>query len=130
MASRASVKFMLTAREKAGLLELGYRPDEVEDMRFEVVARVLQRRTRRPFGERPMPREWRRSSSQHGGVTVARPLLGSVMVVLLLVLGGWLSGILPVPRSLESSIYALRERCGWSQRDKLHGRRSRYWAAL
>merc|ERR1712129_435491 len=130
MASSASVKFMLTARERAGLLELGYRPDEVEDMRFEVVASVLQRRTRRPFGDRPMPREWRRGSSRHAGHGVGRPLLGSVMVVLVLLLLGWLTGILPVPQSLESSIYALREQWGLPWRQRPRGRRSWCWAAL
>eukprot|EP00416_Gambierdiscus_australes_P046117 CAMPEP_0171116920 /NCGR_PEP_ID=MMETSP0766_2-20121228/91371_1 /TAXON_ID=439317 /ORGANISM="Gambierdiscus australes, Strain CAWD 149" /LENGTH=114 /DNA_ID=CAMNT_0011579399 /DNA_START=1 /DNA_END=345 /DNA_ORIENTATION=+ len=107
MARSASLKVMLTARERTGLQSLGYRPDEIDDMRLELAERVLQRRTRRPFGAAPMPASWRKSGVGHSGAAGCGPLLLLALLALAL---AWLTGRLPLPlpRTLEPAARALR----------------------
>eukprot|EP00931_Biecheleriopsis_adriatica_P064910 TRINITY_DN39577_c0_g1_i1.p1 TRINITY_DN39577_c0_g1~~TRINITY_DN39577_c0_g1_i1.p1 ORF type:complete len:128 (+),score=22.06 TRINITY_DN39577_c0_g1_i1:57-386(+) len=98
MAQAARVKVMLTARERAGLLALGYSPEEAEDMRFEIVAHVLERRVQRPFGTRAMPAEWRRGKLRSGA---GNALLRLCVLALAAGLIGWLLGVLPSPDTLK-----------------------------
>jgi len=59
---------MITNAMRATLVdELGYSDEEVDVMRPEIAAQLIERGTRRPFGDRPMPDSWRR-----GGPTPAR----------------------------------------------------------
>eukprot|EP00913_Durusdinium_trenchii_P009510 g8939.t1 len=55
----SSVKLMLNAEERVQLMDLGYSEEEAAEMRVELAQAVLARQTRRPWGERPMPEEWR-----------------------------------------------------------------------
>eukprot|EP00931_Biecheleriopsis_adriatica_P069948 TRINITY_DN43753_c0_g1_i1.p1 TRINITY_DN43753_c0_g1~~TRINITY_DN43753_c0_g1_i1.p1 ORF type:complete len:142 (+),score=14.97 TRINITY_DN43753_c0_g1_i1:26-451(+) len=90
----AQLKVMLTAHERAQLKGLGYWPDEVDDMRLEVAARVLQKGTTRPFGERTMPSAWRRSAARRGTAGgLARAFLVCVFALALAV--GWMIDMLP-----------------------------------
>mmetsp|Transcript_45840 Transcript_45840/g.108922 ORF Transcript_45840/g.108922 Transcript_45840/m.108922 type:complete len:131 (+) Transcript_45840:31-423(+) len=50
---------MLSAEEKQQLIDLGYSEDEAAEMRVELAQAVLERRTRRPWGEAEMPAAWR-----------------------------------------------------------------------
>ncbi|CAE8680765.1 unnamed protein product [Polarella glacialis] len=88
---------MLTAHERVQLKTLGYWPDEVDDMRLEVAARVLEKRTARPFGERPMPSAWRRSSSDRGTGSSSRVFRGFAVLALALAAGWATNGWLPQP---------------------------------
>mmetsp|Transcript_10095 Transcript_10095/g.25883 ORF Transcript_10095/g.25883 Transcript_10095/m.25883 type:complete len:227 (+) Transcript_10095:79-759(+) len=57
--SSAQVKVMLNAGEQEQLLQLGYTPEEVFEMRVELAEAVLRRSTRRPWGDGAMPDAWR-----------------------------------------------------------------------
>ena len=74
--TKASVKIMLTAWEKQRLAELGYHAHEVEDMRLEMAARVLERNLRRPWGKDPMPQTWRKP---RGGLVKGGGVVGSLI---------------------------------------------------
>lgn len=99
----SSVKLMLSAEERQGLLDLGYSPEEAAEMRMELALVVLERQTRRPWGEQPMPQEWRdeairqarladleapqaaSSSSSTGGPDFSLVVGGTVVALLVLV---------------------------------------------
>ena len=57
----ASVQFMITAAMREILTnELEFLDSEVDDMKPELAAKMIETRTKRPFGEREMPESWRR----------------------------------------------------------------------
>ena len=50
------MQFMITnAMKKTLVEELEYKPEEVEVMRPEIAAELIDKRAKRPFGDRPMP---------------------------------------------------------------------------
>eukprot|EP00929_Paragymnodinium_shiwhaense_P078077 TRINITY_DN40396_c0_g1_i1.p1 TRINITY_DN40396_c0_g1~~TRINITY_DN40396_c0_g1_i1.p1 ORF type:complete len:199 (+),score=21.04 TRINITY_DN40396_c0_g1_i1:90-686(+) len=57
--SKPAVKFALTGAEQEKLFELGYSAEEVQQMRIEIATVVLERSTRRPWGDSPMPDAWK-----------------------------------------------------------------------
>lgn len=64
----AQVQFMITNAMRAILIdELGFDSHEVDEMRPEVAARLIETRTKRPFGDRPMPDSWKRGGPAPGG---------------------------------------------------------------
>eukprot|EP00240_Pyramimonas_obovata_P009161 CAMPEP_0118923904 /NCGR_PEP_ID=MMETSP1169-20130426/2264_1 /TAXON_ID=36882 /ORGANISM="Pyramimonas obovata, Strain CCMP722" /LENGTH=105 /DNA_ID=CAMNT_0006864963 /DNA_START=51 /DNA_END=365 /DNA_ORIENTATION=+ len=62
--SKASVQFMITNEHKRKLFALGYGQDEVEMMEPALAMSVLKREMRRPWGDRPMPENWKRKNYQ------------------------------------------------------------------
>ena len=57
----AQVQFMITNAMRATLVdELDYTDEEVSAMRPEIAAQLIKARTKRPFGDRPMPEAWKR----------------------------------------------------------------------
>ena len=67
-AMSASMQFMITnAMKKTLVEELEYKPEEVEVMRPEIAAELIDKRAKRPFGDRPMPDQWKRDYDGGGG---------------------------------------------------------------
>ena len=63
----SSVKFMITSAERSVLVnELGYSPEEVDVMRPDIAAQLVEKRTKRPFGTREMPEAWKRGGTPPG----------------------------------------------------------------
>ena len=59
---------MITNAMRAILIdELDFDSHEVDEMRPEVAARLIETRTKRPFGDRPMPDSWKRGGPAPGG---------------------------------------------------------------
>ncbi len=57
----ASVQFMITNAMRATLVEeLEFEPEEVDVMRPEIAAELIEKKMKRPFGDRPMPDQWKR----------------------------------------------------------------------
>ena len=57
----AQVQFMITNAMRATLVdELDYTDEEVSAMRPEIATQLIKARTKRPFGDRPMPEAWKR----------------------------------------------------------------------
>ena len=57
----ASVQFMITNAMRATLVEeLEFEPGEVDVMRPEIAAELIEKKMKRPFGDRPMPDQWKR----------------------------------------------------------------------
>ena len=55
------MQFMITnAMKKTLVEELEYKPEEVEVMRPEIAAELIEKKMKRPFGDRPMPDQWKR----------------------------------------------------------------------
>ena len=62
------MQFMITnAMKKTLVEELEYKPEEVEVMRPEIAAELIDKRAKRPFGDRPMPDQWKRDYDGGGG---------------------------------------------------------------
>ena len=58
----ASVQFMITNAMRATLVEeLEFEPEEVDVMRPEIAAELIEKKMKRPFGDRPMPDQWKRN---------------------------------------------------------------------
>ena len=52
---------MITNAMKATLVdELEFKPEEVDVMRPEIAAELIEKNMKRPFGDRPMPDQWKR----------------------------------------------------------------------
>ena len=61
MSDTASIQFMITNAMKATLVdELEFRPEEVDVMRPEIAKELIEKKMKRPFGDRPMPDQWKR----------------------------------------------------------------------
>ena len=57
----SSVQFMITNAMRATLIdELEFKPEEVDVMRPEVAAELIEKKMKRPFGNREMPDEWKK----------------------------------------------------------------------
>ena len=57
----ASVQFMITNAMRATLVEeLEFEPEEVDVMRPEIAAELIEKKMKRPFGDRPMPDQGKR----------------------------------------------------------------------
>jgi len=64
----AQVQFMITSAMRLILTEeLGFEHQEVDEMRPEIAAQLIETRTKRPFGDRPMPEAWKRGGPSPGG---------------------------------------------------------------
>ena len=64
VAMATSAQFMITHAMRRTLIEdLGFAREEVEVLRPEIAAQLIQNETRRPFGDRSMPDDWKRSRS-------------------------------------------------------------------
>jgi len=65
----AKVQFMITARMRDILEnELEYAKEEVDEMKPEIAANVIERMQKRPFGQaRAMPESWKRGSVKSSG---------------------------------------------------------------
>ena len=62
--SSAKVQFMITNAMRAILVDdLDYLDAEVDVMRPEIAAQLIETRTKRPFGDRPMPEAWKRGGN-------------------------------------------------------------------
>jgi hypothetical protein len=62
--SSARVQFMITNAMRAILVDdLDYLDAEVDVMRPEIAAQLIETRTKRPFGDRPMPEAWKRGGN-------------------------------------------------------------------
>jgi hypothetical protein len=69
----AQVQFMITNAMKATLVdELEFKPEEVDVMRPEIAAELIEKNMKRPFGDRPMPDQWKRDYDGAGGGGPAR----------------------------------------------------------
>jgi hypothetical protein len=72
----AQVQFMITNAMKATLVdELEFKPEEVDVMRPEIAAELIEKNMKRPFGDRPMPDQWKRDydgGTGGGGRTTIR----------------------------------------------------------
>ena len=70
--SSAKVQFMITNAMRAILVDdLDYLDAEVDVMRPEIAAQLIETRTKRPFGDRPMPEAWKRGG-EHAAETRGR----------------------------------------------------------
>lgn len=73
--------------------ELGFEHQEVDEMRPEIAAQLIETRTKRPFGDRPMPEAWKRggptpgSGGRRGNSLVRLFLLGLVSLGVALATG-------------------------------------------
>ena len=57
----AATQFMTTQQMKRTLVEdLGYAAEEADQMLPQLAAAVIRKGTRRPWGDRPMPDEWKK----------------------------------------------------------------------
>ena len=57
----AQVQFMITNAMRQTLVEeLDFKPEEVDVMRPDVAAELIQKKMKRPFGDRPMPDAWKK----------------------------------------------------------------------
>ena len=57
----ASVQFMITNAMRATLVEeLEFEPEEVDVMRPEIAAELIEKKMKRPFGDSPMPDAWKK----------------------------------------------------------------------
>ena len=57
----AQVQFMITNAMRATLVEeLEFKPEEVDVMRPEIAAELIEKKMKRPFGDRPMPDAWKK----------------------------------------------------------------------
>jgi hypothetical protein len=66
--------------------DLGYFDSEVDEMRPEIAQQLIDTRTKRPFGDRPMPDAWKRGSDVQGaggkgGNTLVRLFLLGVSAI-------------------------------------------------
>ena len=60
----ASVQFMITAAMREVLTtQLQFLDEEVDEMKPELAAKMIETGTKRPFGERAMPESWKRGSA-------------------------------------------------------------------
>lgn len=89
----ADMKVMITQDEREALHALGYSEEEAMTMRVELATVVLERGTRRPWGDQPMPDSWRNMAAvaalSEGGDPVQRKADGpDAMGVLVGTLGG------------------------------------------
>ena len=64
----AQLQFMITNAMRATLVdELEFKPEEVDVMRPEFAAELIEKKMKRPFGDRPMPDQWKRDYDGGGG---------------------------------------------------------------
>ena len=64
VAMATSAQFMITHAMRRTLIEdLGFAREEVEVLRPEIAAQLIQNETRRPFGDRSLPDDWKRRRS-------------------------------------------------------------------
>ena len=57
----SSIQFMITSAMRATLIdELEFKPEEVDVMRPEVAAELIEKKMKRPFGNREMPDAWKK----------------------------------------------------------------------
>jgi hypothetical protein len=77
--SSAKVQFMITNAMRAILVDdLDYLDAEVDVMRPEIAAQLIETRTKRPFGDRPMPEAWKRGGTmpqRRGGGALSNNLV-------------------------------------------------------
>ena len=77
--SSAKVQFMITNAMRAILVDdLDYLDAEVDVMRPEIAAQLIETRTKRPFGDRPMPEAWKRGGNmpqRRGGGALSNNLV-------------------------------------------------------
>ena len=77
--SSAKVQFMITNAMRAILVDdLDYLDAEVDVMRPEIAAQLIKTRTKRPFGDRPMPEAWKRGGNmpqRRGGGALSNNLV-------------------------------------------------------
>jgi len=79
---------MITSAMRAILIdELDFDSQEVDEMRPEVAARLIETRTKRPFGDRPMPDAWKRGGPAPGGSRPSGNALVRLFFVAVLGLG-------------------------------------------
>ena len=56
MGDSASIQFMITNAMKQTLVEeLEFKPEEVDVMKPEIAKQLIEKKMKRPFGNRPMP---------------------------------------------------------------------------
>jgi hypothetical protein len=61
------MQFMITNAMRATLVdELEFKPEEVDVMRPEIAAELIEKNMKRPFGDRPMPDQWKRDYDGSG----------------------------------------------------------------
>jgi len=63
----AQIKLMLSSEEKEQLLELGYTEEETSSMRVELAVAVIEKGTKRPWGDKPMPETWQSEAASIKG---------------------------------------------------------------
>ncbi len=72
----ASVQFMITAAMREVLTtQLQFLDEEVDEMKPELAAKMIETGTTRPFGERQMPESWKRGNAM-GPEKKKRRILG------------------------------------------------------
>ena len=72
----ASVQFMITAAMREVLTtQLQFLDEEVDEMKPELAAKMIETGTTRPFGERHMPESWKRGGNAMGPEKKKRGIL-------------------------------------------------------
>jgi len=96
----AQVQFMITNAMRATLVdELDYTDEEVSAMRPEIAAQLIKTKTKRPFGDRPMPEAWKRGGSierRSGGGLFSNNLVRLAVVAIFGLVGAVATGKMSV----------------------------------
>jgi hypothetical protein len=91
---------MITNAMRATLVdELDYTDEEVSAMRPEIAAQLIKTKTKRPFGDRPMPEAWKRGGSierRSGGGLFSNNLVRLAVVAIFGLVGAVATGKMSV----------------------------------
>lgn len=91
---------MITNAMRATLVdELDYTDEEVSAMRPEIAAQLIKTKTKRPFGDRPMPEAWKRGGPierRSGGGLLSNNLVRLAVVAIFGLVGAVATGKMSV----------------------------------